>query len=533
MGGVWAWLEITVTRRRAALIAAALVALGAAALLPRVQFEANLGALLSPDAPVVRQFAAVKEQLGGGTSDLIVELRGPKSERATFAQELADELVGDPLIIWVDHQLPRDFFAERALLLDDAISVDELRQLVAAVKAAYRDSIGRAMAVLELDDEPDPWQPVRQLTEQLTQRPAGPGLGRRGERSRDGSDGDAQYVFVRVRAATVEVARARQALDGVQAAIDRLDPAGRGVSAYIAGRLAISLAEQQNSAEDFGRSTGLALLLVVLITALVARRLTGPIIIAIPLVLSLVITLAVSTFLVEQLNMISAFMMPALVGLGIDYGIHLYLRFLVELRARPGDRDSAMREAIRATVGASWTSALTTAMAFFAVATVEFRGFRELGVLGGSGVLLTFATTYLVAPPLALVLTRAPRRTVGASDNDDNHDSGDDSDNSDSERGERASGRRPPLSRSLAAAVIAVAVLAGVWGAVTIADLRFENDFRKLKGDSEVIPRTWAIEADLGLMMAPAVIMVPDLATARRVENTALAARIADSAPAP
>ena len=508
------WLERGIDHPWRIMAGALVVALIAVAMLSRVRFEANYSALLPEDSPIVQEFRAVQEKLGGGTSDLIVELRGPEDQRLAVARELADALAPDPRFAWVDFAIDSRFFADRALY---AVPFDDLRKLADTVQTAYQTSLGQAMTGLDLDDldddddeqdpenaESDPWQPVREIRDRLTERADS-------LRARYApTDDQVLHVFIRPRIASAELARVRECFDTVRAAVAAIDPAARGLEVQYSGRLAIHLAEQQATSEDLGRATGVALLLVVLITALIARRATGPIVIAIPLILSLAITLAASTVLVDQLNLISAFMMPALVGLGIDFGIHLYLRFLVELRRGRASRP-AIREAIQATVGASSTSALTTAGAFFALAAVDFRGFRELGLLGGSGVLVTFITTYTLLPALAVVLTRKSARADTGSDAPSPI--------------ERLGARLATASRTIALVIAALALVAGIWAGWQLPRTSFENDFGKLKGTAPAIERTERIEAELGLILSPAVIMVPDLATARHVEQVALTMR--------
>ncbi|MCG8422856.1 MAG: MMPL family transporter [Proteobacteria bacterium] len=522
-----AWLERGIDHRWQILGVALIIAIGAAALLAQLRFDANYSALLPDDSPMVREFEAVREKLGGGTSDLILELRGPEAQRKAFARQLAGDLERDPRIAFADFELPgtsfvSTFFTERGLLL---IPFSDLKELERAVKSAYRESIGRAVAIVDLEEESDPWQPVRDVQIRLADRAQ-----KLRPRSGHGDD-SARYVFVRPKVSMTELAGIRQFMSAVQAAVARLGAVHSDVEVRYAGRLAIHLAEQRATSEDLARATAIALVLVVLITAAMARRTTGPVIIAVPLVLSIEITLAASTLLVDRLNLISGFMMPALVGLGIDFGIHLYFRFLVEI-AKNGQPTAAMRESIRATIGASATSALTTAGAFFALAAVDFRGFRELGLLGGLGVLVTFLTTYAVLPPLALTLTRvrtgiershrktghvmassgvdfAPQCRPGPADGNTSVGS--------------HGGHRRLWRRRIALLIVISAVLAGLWSLWQLPRLSFENDFDRLKGKADAIARTERIEAKFGLILAPAVIMVSDLETARRVEAIALA----------
>lgn len=508
-------LEWAVSRPR--FVLAACVVVGALAWLgaSRLGFEAGYAALLPADSPVVSELEAVKRDLGGGTSDLVIILSGPEQARDALAHELARALAENPRIARADAEIPRAFFEDRALYLVERRDLDELARRVAA---AYRASIARAMAVVDLDDpddpdSADPWRSVLEMRDELIARYSW-------QRRQVSADGSQRYLFVRPRVASVQLAEARSIVTEIQTLIqtrsDQLDSARAGVDVALAGWLMIHLAEQQSSAEDLRRATLIALVLVVIMLTVVLRRLAAPIVVAVPLVLSLVITLAVATVLVGNLNLISAFTLPALVGLGIDFGIHLYTRFVFESTAgaspSPGEpdegspgqlRERAMRRAIRATIGASATSAITTAAAFLSLALVEFRGFREFGILGGAGVLVTLVTTYAVLPPLAIVLTRAKVSSRAGSH----------------PRPARSAPRR--WSRILAGVVVMLGAIGAIVAGLHLSELAFENDFRRLRGTSEVITLTESLEDELGVLLNPTVFVVPDLDAARAVEEQA------------
>lgn len=504
-------LEWTLSRPRFVLAVCAAVGVLAWFGASRLGFEASYAALLPADSPVLSELEAVKRDLGGGTSELVLILSGPESARDALAREIARKLADDPRIARADAEMPRAFFQERALYLLERGDLDKLAR---RVETAYRASIARAMAVLDDPDDPDsadPWRDVLALRDQLTSR-------YKWERRQISRDGTVRYLFIRPRVAAIQIAQARAIVADIQAVIqasaDALDAGRAGVRTVLAGRLMIHLAEQQSTVEDLRRATLVALGLVVVMLIVVLRRVAAPLVIATPLVLSLFITLAAATVLVGDLNLISAFTLPALVGLGIDFAIHLYTRFVVEIDAdtRPDAaaphkrRERAMRRAIRATIGASTTSAFTTAAAFLSLTLVDFRGFREFGILGGAGVLVTLVTTYLALPPLAISLTRGssgPSRSV-----------------------------KPASSRTstvLSRAIVVLAAVGAVVAATMLPQLAFDNDFRRLRGTSEAIAVTESLEDELGLMLNPTVFVVPDLDAARIVEQQArLLAKRAD-----
>ena len=97
-----------------------------------------------------------------------------------------------------------------------------------------------------------------------------------------------------------------------------------------------------------------------------------------PLLLSLTYTFALARLLIGHLNIISGFLVAILMGLGIDYGIHLYIRFKQELlKGKP------LPEAVEVVVtqlGRSGLIAMLTTISVFSILIFsDFKGFSEFG----------------------------------------------------------------------------------------------------------------------------------------------------------
>jgi predicted RND superfamily exporter protein len=90
-----------------------------------------------------------------------------------------------------------------------------------------------------------------------------------------------------------------------------------------------------------------------------------------------------------------------LIGLGIDYGVHLITRYEEELR-HGKTQEAALTKAMVFTGQGIFTGALTTAGAFIAMAFTNFRGIQEMGVICGGGLLLCLVPMMTLLPVLLL-----------------------------------------------------------------------------------------------------------------------------------
>ncbi len=116
-----------------------------------------------------------------------------------------------------------------------------------------------------------------------------------------------------------------------------------------------------------------------------------------PLVISLILTMAWAKFSVGGFNLITTFLPALVLGLGIDYGIHLIARYAEE-RQKGSSFNRALYTAIMRKGDASLAAALTTSLVFVGLLTSRSRALFEMGVITSVGVLISFITTILLVP---------------------------------------------------------------------------------------------------------------------------------------
>ena len=90
-----------------------------------------------------------------------------------------------------------------------------------------------------------------------------------------------------------------------------------------------------------------------------------------------------------------------LIGLAIDFGVHLVTRYEEELRHGKTE-EAAMTKAMVFTGQGIFTGALTTASAFLAMAFTHFKGIQEMGIICGGGLLLCLVPMMTLLPVLLM-----------------------------------------------------------------------------------------------------------------------------------
>jgi uncharacterized protein len=122
-------------------------------------------------------------------------------------------------------------------------------------------------------------------------------------------------------------------------------------------------------------------------------------------------TYGFATLAVGQLNLLSLVFMLVLVGVGLDYGVHVINRYQ-EFLARGEGVHESIRGAVRTAVRGNITGALTSSVVFFMALLTTFQGLRELGLIAGAGLILCLIAMSVVLPALLAIVEggRATKR---------------------------------------------------------------------------------------------------------------------------
>lgn len=151
---------------------------------------------------------------------------------------------------------------------------------------------------------------------------------------------------------------------------------------------------------SFQQAVASALLLIACALLLLWRRITPVLLVLAPLVMTSTGTIGVMALLGQPLNLLNVLVIPLLLGIGVDSGIHL-----VHRAEHPVRRDESLLGTT--TARAVFFSALTTTMSFGTLALSSHRGIAGLGVALTIGMGFTVVCNLIVLPALlALRKTR-------------------------------------------------------------------------------------------------------------------------------
>lgn len=187
-------------------------------------------------------------------------------------------------------------------------------------------------------------------------------------------------------------------------------------------------------------------------------------IIGIPLILSLIYTFGIAYYLFHFLNTMTSVLFVILFGMGIDYGLHFYARY-IEKRSDGLYVIDALEATYESTGVAITTSALTTSTAMYILTFADFRGFSEFGFISGTGILLALLSMLFILPSIIVLFER--HHIILINRNEDKYKTREDA---------------PPLrSFPLARTIVLTGLVLTALILINTDRLLFEYDFGKLE----------------------------------------------------
>jgi len=119
----------------------------------------------------------------------------------------------------------------------------------------------------------------------------------------------------------------------------------------------------------------------------------------VPLLVSVVLTMSWAKLALGGFNLVTTFLPALVLGLGIDYAIHIIARYSEE-RSKGSSLNRALYAAVLHKGEASFFAAATTCLVFVGLLTARSRALFEMGAITSVGVMIAFLVTLFLIPAL-------------------------------------------------------------------------------------------------------------------------------------
>jgi hopanoid biosynthesis associated RND transporter like protein HpnN len=174
-----------------------------------------------------------------------------------------------------------------------------------------------------------------------------------------------------------------------------------GLNVGLTGEPVLEIDEMAQSERDTALATVVSFVLVFVIIIFGYGKISRRIKADACLIVGMAYTMAFTTLVIGHLNILTITFAPILVGIAIDFGVHLIARYEEELQ-RGRSAEAAMQKAMVLTGQGIFTGALTTAGAFLAMWFTDFKGIQEMGIICGGGLMICLVPMLTLLPALLL-----------------------------------------------------------------------------------------------------------------------------------
>ena len=172
----------------------------------------------------------------------------------------------------------------------------------------------------------------------------------------------------------------------------------------LTGKPVLQADEMETTSSDMNVASIVALVLCAALFMIVFRGVKRPLFAVAAFLAGAALTYAAATVMIGSLNLLSVVFMLVLVGVGLDYGIHMIARYLEGLRHM--DSAASVRHMMRTATPSMLAGAAVSAGTFLIAIFVPMQGLRQLGIISGVGLLLCAGTMAIGLPALLLCFDR-------------------------------------------------------------------------------------------------------------------------------
>lgn len=362
------------------------------------KLETDLVALIPENYQSVKTLNEIKQRVGG-VGSLVVLVQSPDFEaNRRFAEDLAHELQDEKYetyINFVDYRRDAEFYRKNALLFMETDDLDEV--LTRIDDYIIQEKLKLSPLYISLDEE----EAVLDFSDIES-------------KYRTADNGDETYytnsdrtilALEAMAAGTVSnIGFAKDMQRVIQQAVKKVNPRAYHPQMLIeyGGPFKNKIDEYDTILSDVLSTLIFGVMGIVALLTFYFRQPLAAFFVAIPLAMGLIWAFAITYWVIGNLNTMTVFLFVILFGLGIDFGIHMFARYL-EVRMDKTDVRMSIETMLSQTGQAILTAAITTSIAFFSLTLTDFRGFSEFGFIVGTGILMSLVSMTTVLPAVLVL----------------------------------------------------------------------------------------------------------------------------------
>ncbi|MEA9355833.1 MMPL family transporter [Bacteriovorax sp. PP10] len=358
---------------------------------PKLKVNMDLSGLLSDTNPAVVEMNHVSDMVGGG--GYLIALVGPMVSPEKVLPQITETLKEVPRIKYSYYERETYSLKDKALFL---ISKKEFKQMLTNAQILFSDKKVDTTG-LDLFGDGDQTEDIKDAKKFFSD------LKTKIPQDRYFLSQDKKYAMLLIKPdfGSTDLDSSEVLIGNVNTAMAK--KFGKKVPYQLSGRYVEKIEDKQQFDRDIAKTSIIStvLLIIVLFFGLGTMR-AGWFTLA-GVFMAMGQTVGLAYLFVGRINILTGFLLAILSGLGSEYGIHFVRRYIKE-RQSGKNKLEAIEETYLVMGRSLFSAALTSAAAFFILSISDFRGFSELGIIAGMGIVCIYFTFMCIFPLGARIL---------------------------------------------------------------------------------------------------------------------------------
>ena len=402
-------------------------------LLSQIKISTNSLDLLPQDSKSIKEYLELNEDFGAPERHIVL-IETPDTLEAKprvlkrFAKLFAKELMNTGMVESVDYSLTDDkrlfideFFSKNALLYLTPTDLDSVMHMLSDKE--IERAIANCRNILNAPIPPSPLAKkvlredpllLSRLFKPYVEKLLGPqntALLQEKENYYLSKDKRTLLIFAKPTGLVSDTKFCERFIDANEQIVDSITTVlgqdAANIEILIGGQYVTSLIMARAVKQGLINSSSIAIGFIILLFYLYYGKIRSIVIIIVPIVCGVLWVFSFAEIMFGKINLVTAAVSAMLLGLGVDYAIHVYNRYVEQMRMHT--HFSAFKNlmiAFKETGASVFYGAISTSFVFIVLMITDFRGLFELGFIGGVGILILFVAVLILIPAEIRVANR-------------------------------------------------------------------------------------------------------------------------------
>ena len=351
----------------------------------KLKVNMDLTGLLSDSNPAVVEMNHVSEMVGGG--GYIIALVGPMVSPEKILPQMTQTLKEVPRIKYSYFERETYSLKDKALFL---ISKKEFKQMLTNAQILFSnkkiDTTG-----LDLFDDGDQTEDINEAKKFFSD------LKSKIPQDRYFLSQDKKYAMLLIKPdfGSTDLDASEVLVNNIKSSIEK--KFGNKVPYQLSGRYVEKIEDKQQFDRDIAKTSIISTVLLIVVLFLGLGTIRAGFFTLAGVFMAMGQTVGLAYLFVGRINILTGFLLAILSGLGSEYGIHFVRRYILE-RQSGKEKLQAIEDTYNIMGRSLFSAALTSASAFFILSISDFRGFSELGIIAGLGIVCIYFTFMCIFP---------------------------------------------------------------------------------------------------------------------------------------